>query len=123
MPARPVAKIVVAGAGIAGWFGLNAVMAFYTYLWRNSPDDPDFGAGRIAPMFQQARVFFVLSWERKLAFYGLGLSLALLMAAGVLGVLFFRREFTPKRAVSWFNGGALLAFLAWFGYALWPLPS
>jgi hypothetical protein len=121
MPARPVARLVAA-AGIAGWFGFNAVMAFYTYLWRNSPGLPDFAGGRIAPMYHRhIHVFFVEPWEKRVAFYGLVLSLGLLLAAGAVGVVLFRRELALRRGLSWLNLSALAAFLCWFGYALWPL--
>ncbi len=120
---KRIARYAVAAAGIAGWFGFNAVMAFYTYLTRNSPDLPDFAAGFIAPMYQQRRIFFVEPWERKLAFYGLVLCLALVILAAVLGGVFFRRELAPKPVLSWLNGCALGAFFAWLAYAAWPLPA
>ena len=107
--------------GLAGWFGFNAVMAFYTYLWRNSPDRPDFAAGRIAPMYQHGRMFFVAPWERGLSFYGLLLSLGLVILAAVLAGVFFRQKVVAKPMLSFINGCALAAFLAWFAYAAWPL--
>lgn len=121
MPARPWARLVAA-AGIAGWFGFNAVMAFYTYLWRNSPDLPDFATGRIAPMYRQhTRLFFVEPWEKRAVFYGLALSFVLLGAASLLGLVFFRRELRPRRGLSWLNACALAAFLALAAYSVWPL--
>ena len=120
MPARSYARLV-AGAGIAGWFGFNAVMGFYTYLWRNSPDRPDFAAGRIMPMHQQSRIFYVQPWEQRLVLIGLAISLALVFLAVLVGYVFFRREPTLKPGLSWLNACALAAFLALFAYSVWPL--
>src|SRR5262245_14663461 len=86
------AAYAVATLGLAGWFAFNAVMAFYTYLWRNRPKAPDFAAGLIAPMYQHGRMFFVAVWERRLSFYGLVLSLALVVMAAILTVAFFRKD-------------------------------
>jgi len=119
---KRVAAYGVAILGFAGWFGFNAVMAFYTYLWRNSPDRPDFAAGRIAPMYRHERMFFVVPWERWLSFYGLLLTLSLVILAIALAAIFFRREVMAKSVPSWLNRCALAAFLAWFAYAAWPLP-
>jgi hypothetical protein len=120
MSARPVARLVAA-AGIAGWFGFNAAMAFYTYLWRNSPDLPEFAAGRIMPMHQQSRIFYVQPWEQRLVLIGLAICLSLVFLAAVAGYVFYRRELRPKRSLCWLNACALAAFLAWFAYSAWPL--
>ena len=120
MPSNAV-KAALGFAGLAGWFGFNVVMAYYTYLWRNRPDHPEAAAGLIARMYHQhTRIFFVHSWERQLAYYGLALSLVLI-AAAVLGLFFFRVPFRPKRGLHWLNASSLAVFVAWFGYALWPL--
>src|SRR6185295_9513041 len=108
---KRVAAYGVAILGFAGWFGFNAVMAFYTYLWRNSPDRPDFAAGRIAPMYRHERMFFVVPWERWLSFYGLLLTLSLVILAIALAAIFFRREIMAKSVPSWLNRCALAAFL------------
>ena len=118
------ARRALAATGVAAWFGFNLVMGFYTYLWRNSPARPDFTRGQIAPMYHaHFRIFFVEPWEKRAAFYGLTLSLGLLLSAAILGLVFFRRDMMPSRSLSWFNLYALLTFLGWFGYTLWPLPS
>ena len=71
MTFKAAARIVVLAGGMAAWFGFNLVMGFYTYLWRNSPDHPDFTTGRIAPMYHRhVHIFFVQPWERRLEFYG-----------------------------------------------------
>jgi hypothetical protein len=120
---KRVARYGLGLAGIAGWFGFNAVMAFYIYLWRNRPDLPDFAAGRIAPMYQHRRMFFVAPWERRVAFYGLELTLALVILAAVLGFVFYRHEVKAGLEFAWLNGLALAAFLALFVYSAWPLSS
>ena len=69
---------LVAWAGIAGWFGFNAVMGFYTYLWRNSPPFAELAEGRTARMYyRHALSFFVSPWEKLVTFYGLAISLLL----------------------------------------------
>ena len=121
---KAAARKAVAAIGVAAWFGFNLVMGFYTYLWRNSPARPDFAGGQIAPMYHaHFRIFFVEPWEKWAAFYGLALSLGLLLSAAALGLVFFRRDMMARRSLSWLNLCALLAFLGWFGYALWPLRS
>jgi hypothetical protein len=111
----------VAGAGIAGWFGFNAVMAFYTYLWRNSPDLPDFAQALVMPMHQHGRIFYVQFWEQRLVLIGLAVSLLLVFSAVLLGYLFYRQSLRPMAGVSWLNACALAAFLAMYAYAAWPL--
>jgi hypothetical protein len=120
--AQPVARRarVWAVAGIAGWFGFNAVMGFYTYLSRNSPDAPDFAAGRIMPMHQQARTFYVVPWEQRVTLIGLGLSLILVVAA-LSAVLVFHRAALTRMRFGALNWAALAAFFGWFVYSLWPI--
>jgi hypothetical protein len=121
---KSAARKAVAGTGVAAWFGFNLVMGFYTYLWRNSPEIPDAANGRVAPMYHEhVRIFFVQPWEKRVAFYGLTLSLGLLLSAVVLGLVFFRRDMARRRSLSSLNVAALAAFLGWVGYALWPLSS
>jgi hypothetical protein len=115
------AAYATATLGLVGWFGFNAVMAFYTYLWRNRPDHPDTALGRIAPMYQQQRIFFVAPWEKRFSFYGLMLALVLVSLAVVTAGVFFRRQLGPKLALSRLNAFAFLVFFAWFAYAAWPL--
>jgi hypothetical protein len=122
MAARAGARKMVAAAGIAGWFGFNAVMAFYTYLTRNSPDLPDFGTGRIMPMHQQARIFYVVPWEQRVTLIGLALSLLLVISAAVAGYIYYRDAFRSMRGVGLLNVSALMAFFAWLTYAAWPMP-
>jgi hypothetical protein len=120
---KRLARYAVGLAGIAGWFGFNAVMAFYTYLWRNSPERPDFAAGRVARMYQHRRIFFVEPWERMVAFYGLALTLALVILAAVLGLAFYGHELKSGPKLAWLNASALVAFLALIAYGAWPLAS
>ena len=122
MAARGVAGKIVAGAGIAGWFGFNAAMAFYTYLTRNSPDLPDFAAGRVMPMHQHARTFYVRVWEQRLTLIGLALSLLLVMSAGLAWYVWYRDAFRPKRGLGLLNACAVAAFAAYATYAIWPMP-
>lgn len=110
-----------AWAGIAGWFGFNAAMGFYTYLWRNSPDVPDFVAGRIMPMHRQARTFYVVPWEQRVTLIGLALSLMLAASAVLAGVFYHREALRRMRGLGPLNLGALAAFLGWFVYSLWPM--
>ena len=122
MGTRNAARKAVAAAGIAGWFGFNAVLAFYTFLWRNSPDAPDFAQRFIMPMHQGRRTFYVQVWEQRLALGGLTLCTVLIASAIVLGYVFFRRELAPGRGIFWFNAAAAAAFLVLYFYAAWPLP-
>ena len=114
---------VMAAAGVAGWFGFNAVMGFYIYLSRNSPRHPDFIGGRIAPMYyRHTDIFFVELWEKRLAFYGLFLSLTLLILAVAAGALFYRDRFRTMRGLGAFNAAAAAIFLAFLLYRFWPIP-
>jgi hypothetical protein len=119
MAARGLAGKIVAGAGIAGWFGFNAVMAFYTFLGRNSSELPDFAAGFVMPMHQHGRTFYVQVWEQRLTLIGLALSLLLVMSAGIA---WYRDAFRPKRGLGLLNACAVAAFAAYAAYALWPMP-
>ena len=111
---------LVAGAGIAGWFGFNAVMAFYVYLTRNRPDMPDFGQALVMPMHQHGRVFYVQVWEQRVALIGLGLSLGLTLVAAVLFITVYRQAFQARRGFVWLNLCAIGAFLALAAYWRWP---
>jgi hypothetical protein len=114
---------LVAGAGIAGWFGFNAVMVFYTYLWRNSPSVPDFAHGRVARMYyRHTAIFFVERWQKLVTFYGLALSLVLVVSAGAAGILFYREALRAMRRLGLVNACAAAAFLVFLIYRLWPLP-
>jgi hypothetical protein len=118
--ARAAVQRLVAVAGIAGWFGFNAVMAFYVYLTRVSPDAPDFARQLRMPMHQHGRIFYVQFWEQRVVLIGLALSLILVAAAAVLGLTIYRRRLIPQAWIGWLNASALAAFAALAAYWHWP---
>jgi len=119
--ARVRVQKLVAGAGIAGWFGFNAVMAFYVHLTRVGSDVPDFGRRLLMPMHQHGRTFYVQFWEQRVVLFGLALSLALVAVAAVLGLTVYRRALVPQRWIGWMNGAALVSFVWLAAYWHWPM--
>lgn len=68
---------------------LIALGAFFTYLWRTSPDVPNMATGQVIRELWKGRLLYVRPWEDQTYYLTLRVFLALWAVAAVTGLAYW----------------------------------